>query len=241
MSKGHHHYKGAVSISYEARGVYLLKCPTGSVFPSFEAVLDGFGYRFSFHEGAHCRRWPHSPGFMSNSDYHFDLDRNMVSLRAPNLDPRMKDSNGRIRLLCDHFYGEIVFRDDCGRKISAYHVLANFSRIHREEISKRPTHFTWRGKVHFDRHREDDFRQGPVPRTGKRRRYNWDRERPRVSREIAENEFLACDEDCAEYGIRFRATRRTRSLEEHLRWDYSQRSDWRNRNWKRHRCHQWKS
>lgn len=240
MSQRHHHYKGAVSISYEARGVYLLKSPTGTIFPSFEAVLDGFGYRFSFYEGAHYRNWPHRSGFMSNGDYHFDLDNNMVTLRAKNLDPRIKDPSGW-RSLRDFFYGEVVFRDDCGRKISAYHVLENFSRIHREEISKRTGHFTWRGRVHFDRYREEDYRNGPVPRTGKRRRYNWDRERPPVSREIAENEFLAYDEDCVEHGIRIRANRRTRGLEEHIRWDYSQRLDWRNRNWKRHRGHQWKN
>lgn len=238
MSKGHHNYQGAVSISYEARGVYLLKCPTGAIFPSFEAVLDKFGYHFSFYEGAHRRGW--SSGFMSNGDYHFDMDRNMVMLRASNLHPKVKDPESRVRALCATFYGEIAFRDDCGRKISAYHVFANFSRIHRERILK-PSRRIWRGKVFFDDYRGEDFRKGAVPRTGKRRRYNWDRERPPVSREIADNAFVAHDEDCAEFGIRFRANRRTRGLEDHLRWDYSQRTDWRIRNWKRHREHQWKA
>jgi len=240
MSRGHHHYKGAVSISYDARGVYLLKHPTGHIFPSFEAVLKEF-YRFTFHEGAHFRRWPHGSGFMSNGEYHFDLGRNAVMLRAENLHPRMKDPSSRLSLLCGHFYGEIVFRDDCGRKISAYHVLENFSRIHREAIAGCSRQFVWRGVVHFLDHREDDYRRCPVPGTGKRKRYKWDSTRPPVSREIADNAALAHDEDCIEHGIRFRASRRTRMLEEHLSWDYSMRDDWRNRNWKRHRDHQWKS
>lgn len=240
MSQGHHNYQGAVSIFYEARGVYLLKCPTGAIFPSFEAVLSTFGHHFSFYEGAYRRGWSHSSGFMSNGDFHFDMDRNMVMLRAFNLHPKVKDPESRVRLLCATFYGEIVFRDDCGRKISAYHVLANFSRIRREKNSK-PSHRVWRGKVFFNDYNDDEFRKGPVPRTGKRRRYNWDRERPPVSRQIADNAFLAYDEDCVEFGIGYRRSRQTRSLEDHIRWDYSMRRDWRNRNWKRHRDHQWKN
>lgn len=240
MSRGHHHYKGAVSITYEARGVYMLKHPTGTVFSSFEAVLKEFGYLFTFHEGAHYRRGSSGSGFMSNGDYHFDLARNMVMLRGRNLHPLMKVPDSRVRLLCDHFYGEIVFRDDCGRKIGAYHVRENLSRIRRQIDASRVNHRVWRGVVHFDDYRAEDFRQRPVPRTGKRKRYNWDSGRPPVSREIADNAALAFDEDCIEYGIRIRGSRRTRMLEEHLGWDYSMRSDWRIRNWKRHRDHQWK-
>ncbi|NTF17896.1 hypothetical protein G6L37_05735 [Agrobacterium rubi] len=239
MSQGHHHYKGAVRVSYETNGVYLLKHPTGTIFPSFEDVIEKFGYLFTFHEGSHYRRWPRHLGFMSNGDYDFDIAGNAVMLRAKNL--KKPDTCGRPRLLCDYFYGEIVFRDDCGRKISAYHVLENFSRVRRQIDASRSTHRTWRGIVHFDDYREQDFRKRPVPCTGKRKRYNWDSGRPPVSREIADNASLAFDEDCVEHGIRFRGSRRTRMLEEHLSWDYSMRSDWRIRNWKRHRGHQWKS
>lgn len=240
MSRGHFNYQGAVSITYDARGAYLLNHPTGTVFPSFEAAFKGLGYVFTFHKGAHYRRWPLHLGFMSNGDYDFDMDRNQVMLRAANLHPKMKDPDRRKRPFYDFFYGEVVFRDDCGRKISAYHVLENFARIRRQIDAARERYRTWRGVVHFNDYRESDYRIRPVPGTGKRKRYNWDSVRPPVSREIADNAALAFDEDCVEYGIRFRHSRRSRMLEEHLSWDYSMRSDWRIRNWKRHRSHQWK-
>jgi hypothetical protein len=239
MSKGHHHYKRAVSISYDARGVYMLKCPTGTWFPSFEAVFGEF-YRYSHHEGTGYSRWGFGCTRMSNGDYDFDLVRDRVMLRTRNLHPSLADPAFRARSLHGVFADEIVFRDDCGRRISAYHVLANLSRICDESEVERPKVRVHRGRQYYERYRDADFRKAPVGCTGRRRRYNWDRSRPAVTREIAENEFLAYDEDMEDLDIKIRSNRCSRKLAEHRNWDYPRRSDWRDRNWKRHRDHQWK-
>lgn len=240
MSKGHHNYKGAVSISYDAHGVYLLKCPTGTLFSSFEELFKEFDYHFAVREGEFCYWGRRSSSQKSHGAYQFDLDRDRILLKARNLHPKMKDPNGRVRLLCDEFCGEIVFRDDCGRKISAYHVRENFIRVRLEMDASRPRYYSWRGIVRNREYREDQFRKDPVPCTGKRRRYKWDNTRPPVFREIAGNAFVALDEDCLDHDVRVRVGRSRRRLESHLKWDYSMRDDWRDRSWKRHRENQWK-
>lgn len=83
------------------------------------------------------------------------------------------------------------------------------------------------------------FRQGPVPRTGKRRwRFASFYRRPKTRQEIKESDSYFLDEDMIYYNIKSRAKRSSHSLPSS--WDDVVRSDYGLKNWKNYRKTQWK-
>ena len=78
------------------------------------------------------------------------------------------------------------------------------------------------------------FREGPVPRTGRRGHYSWDRHM-RTTQERREDRALLVDEDAKQAGV---GPRRRRLSIPHA-WDDVPRFS--ERTWKRHRLTSWKA
>lgn len=211
MSSKHHHYTGAVRVSYDARGIYQLACPTGTVFASFFEAQKTLPYGLEF-----------------------DLERDRITLHTKNLNPKVDDpAFERQMMFHKYFSGEIRFFDDCGRRISAYHVQENILRVRRalpiSYCGRRPRH-------DYPRYRPETFRKAPVAYTGYGGGGSYGFVGEAVTQEIKANQNLRLDEEFGE----FKVTGRMRKLPDMNLWDYKRRNDWRHRSWKRHRGTQWK-
>lgn len=127
----------------------------------------------------------------------------------------------------------VVFYDECGLIIPVWKVKETFYNI--PAIVRDPPYwmrytgrYPWR-KIHI---KPEHFRCQPVPNTGKR---NWGGYRKiRTSQEIRENKFFSYDIETKEYRFKIRRLGLPDDREDIYR------SDGRNKNWKRHRRHQWK-
>lgn len=210
MSSSHHHYTGAVRVSYDARGIYLLACPTGTIFQSFVEVLKALPYGLT---------------------YNIDCDR--VTLYTKNLHPKFNDPALGLRMMFHEFFrGEIRFFDDCGRRICAYHVQGNLARV---RSLQSVTHYGRRPRHDYPRYRPETFRKAPVAYTGGGGG-GYGFVGLAVTQELKANHHLRLDDEYEE----FQVTARMRNLPDMHLWDYPQRSDWNDRSWKRHRRQQWK-
>lgn len=95
--------------------------------------------------------------------------------------------------------------------------IERLHKIYRKKLTKERIDTYW-GK------RPYKFRNGPVPRTGRRSNYGYWRH-PKTAQELR-------NIDCF-----------TRAKRKNIptSWDDLERGDWRDKNWKRYRKHQWKS
>lgn len=94
----------------------------------------------------------------------------------------------------------------------------------------------------YDKWRRDrnnyKFRDGPVPYTRKSRGGFKTFRRPKTFNERKTAEAHMLDEDIQYYGIKIRPKRNFNNLVN--AWDDIPRTNWRDKNWKRHRKTQWK-
>jgi len=135
---------------------------------------------------------------------------------------------------CNPYAILFIVRDECGVAIPAHFIEAHFQRLGREDSAaywKR-----WAAR-RFPGGEAVGFRRGPVPGIRKR---NWRGlpRLPRLVREVAENESILYDEDCAENGVVCRAARNRGMLMDTC-WDEWDRAR-KGRSWKAHRATQWK-
>lgn len=85
---------------------------------------------------------------------------------------------------------------------------------------------------------DKDFRNGPVPSTGKKSSYRNYFRHMRTTSERRISAISECDEELLEYGVRIRGRRNHKNLPN--AWDDEYRRDINTRNWKKYRKHQWR-
>lgn len=118
-------------------------------------------------------------------------------------------------------YGDFILKNEYNENLT----VLDFAEFIFKEKKDKPhvnyRHEKWNG-------------EGPVPYTGQRGRYRY-RRKPRTL-SILKDARSKVDEDEIEFNVK---NRRTKG-EITTAWDDKGRSDWRNRNWKRHRNTQYK-
>jgi hypothetical protein len=130
---------------------------------------------------------------------------------------------------------QVRFYDECGFELSERHVNDRFEALKRRRREAWQRAEAKTGK----RYRPDSFRNGPVPRTGRRGRWSHLMRVIPTSGERRYAEAVAHDEDCQDLGIRVRAKRRGYNLPD-TRDDVG-RSDYDDCGWKSHRRNQWRA
>lgn len=126
---------------------------------------------------------------------------------------------------------EYILRSDFGEIITVDDLNTAWSTIRKERLD-----------AHLEKKYKEankDFRRAPAPHTRCRRGGGYSYYRQfHTFPEYRDNEALLSDEDAQEYRIIPRPKRVSMNLPNN--WDDIGRSDYKNKNWKRHRKTQWK-
>jgi hypothetical protein len=130
------------------------------------------------------------------------------------------------------FHADLTFRDYAGRIIKPDVVIQRMK--HLIELSRTRPRRSFRDTLLY---RKEDFRNGPVPFTGKGYRGRI-RRHIKTTAERREAAWVAFDEDVAGVGLRARAKRSFRNLPEYR--DDIYRSDCHDHGWKSNRKYQWR-
>lgn len=128
-------------------------------------------------------------------------------------------------------YGDYyLIRDEIGLVIPRWKVVEVFNEIPRDKYGW-PINHAW-----YRRYADFKFRDGPVP--GVRCWHSGSRAPKKLWQAVKEDHYDRHDEELKEYKFKRRDYHdRFWAFKD---WD-CYHDDWRNRNWKRHRKHQWKA